>query len=40
MYDAPEEDLEFFLKCKDQAKDLPSFLKISRDSEGARVIKC
>ena len=39
-YDAPEEDLEFFLKCKDPSKDMPSFLKISRDSEGARVIKC
>ena len=39
-YDADPQDLEFFLKCKDPSEDLPSFLKISRDSEGNQIIKC
>ena len=39
-YDADPQDLEFFLKCKDPGADLSSFLKISRDSDGNRVIKC
>lgn len=38
VYSAKHDDLDFFLERVDQG-DLPSFIRVSRDSNGNRVIK-
>lgn len=40
VYSAKHDDLDFYLECVDEFHDLPSFIKVSRDEDGNRVIKC
>lgn len=40
VYSAKHDDLDFYLESSDRDVETPSFIRISRDSHGNRVIKC
>lgn len=39
VYSAKHDDLDFYLEPMDESAELPSFIKISRDNDGNKVIK-